>query len=129
MFIPLHQNSIMQVYLKELDITLLVRPVTGENEEFLLKAIVGDNAKTKEDQKTSDSTVTADEKNFAEMNAFSKAVFNKFVVGYVLSDESKTEYLFKETEKAFEFFNQKAVSWLTENIWEINTLSTEQKKS
>lgn len=122
MFIPIHQNAQMLFNITgKNEITLICRPVTGINEEYLLNALDADSVAAKNKE-------TEEDKSKRKLQ-LSKEIFDYFVVGYVLSDEKKTRYLFKDTEKPSEFFVLGVRNEFTRNIWNLNELGVEQKKS
>jgi len=115
MFIPIHQNSTLSVSVPDQDLTLFVKPVTGENEQVLINKCVAEQEKPAADQ--------------ASKEAFNNDIFNFFVKGYRCSDEKKTTHMFTENETPVEWFNQEILNWFIANVWIINTLGTEEKKS
>jgi hypothetical protein len=110
-YIPIHKDELLEVKCgatlgeETFDVTLIVMPICGSNEVKIMEI-----------------AANSDRKAYEIYDDY----FNHMCKGYIANGE---RVMFKENEKPSDFFNYQIKKWLSENMYEINRLSIEQKKS
>jgi hypothetical protein len=110
-YIPIHKGELLEVKCgaklgeEPFDITLIATPICGSNEVRIME--IANNS---------------DRKIYEIYNDY----FDCICKGYIANGE---RIMFKEGERPSDYFNYQIKKWLSENMYEINSLSIEQKKS